>query len=252
MNWYILIFFCAHWWVSLFFQSGLLHRYAAHGMYTIRKGWYIVFRIASFIAMGSSDLSPRAYAIMHRLHHKYADTDEDTHNAGKGLIQMTKDMLDSFSQAMFREGSYKEKDKAVFRNLPPKTRLDNWSNKLYVRSAWVCIYLVIYILLADAWWQFLLLPITAIMGPFHGVIVNYLFHKVGYTSHKGLSNTSKNFGKYLPWLSGIIMCGENYHNNHHGRLRINFAEKWYECDPVYPILAVLEKLRIITIKPEFK
>jgi stearoyl-CoA desaturase (delta-9 desaturase) len=33
-----------------------------------------------FVFQGSSYLSPRAYAIMHRMHHAYADTELDPHS----------------------------------------------------------------------------------------------------------------------------------------------------------------------------
>jgi stearoyl-CoA desaturase (Delta-9 desaturase) len=36
---YILIFFLAHWYLSLFSQTFFLHRYAAHQMFTMSKSW---------------------------------------------------------------------------------------------------------------------------------------------------------------------------------------------------------------------
>ena len=35
----IAIFFIAHWQLSVFFQTFFLHRYGAHRMYTMSKGW---------------------------------------------------------------------------------------------------------------------------------------------------------------------------------------------------------------------
>ena len=74
----ILIFFLAHWYLSLFSQTFFLHRYAAHQMFTMSKGWEKCFYVFTYITQGSSFLSPKAYGIMHRLHHAYADT-EKTH-----------------------------------------------------------------------------------------------------------------------------------------------------------------------------
>ena len=78
--WFIIIFFLLHWYGSLFFQSFFLHRYAAHGMFTMSKGWERFFYWSTYVAMGSSYLTPRAYAILHRLHHAHSDTENDPHS----------------------------------------------------------------------------------------------------------------------------------------------------------------------------
>ena len=76
----ILIFFLAHWYLSLFAQTFFLHRYAAHQMFTMNKFWEKVFYFLTWVFQGSSFLSPKAYGIMHRLHHAYADTENDPHS----------------------------------------------------------------------------------------------------------------------------------------------------------------------------
>ena len=72
----IFIFFVAHWYLSLFAQTFFLHRYAAHQMFTMNKFWEKVFYILTAVFQGSSFLSPKAYGIMHRLHHAHADTEK--------------------------------------------------------------------------------------------------------------------------------------------------------------------------------
>src|SRR5687767_8051226 len=76
----ILIFFLAHWYLSLFAQSFFMHRYAAHGAFTMSKGWERFFYWFSFITQGSSYMSPNTYAILHRMHHAYTDTEDDPHS----------------------------------------------------------------------------------------------------------------------------------------------------------------------------
>ena len=70
----------AHWYLSLFFQTFFLHRYASHKLYTMSLTWEKIFYIFTFITQGSSFLNPAAYAIMHRKHHVYADTLQDPHS----------------------------------------------------------------------------------------------------------------------------------------------------------------------------
>ena len=62
----ILIFFVAHWYLSLLFQTMIHHRYAAHGMFIMSTFWERLFILLSYLAQGSSYLSPRAYGILHR------------------------------------------------------------------------------------------------------------------------------------------------------------------------------------------
>src|SRR4051812_48874515 len=76
----IFLSFVALWYVSLFCQTFFQHRYAAHGAFKMSKGWEKIFFILSWITQGSSYMSPRAYAIMHRMHHAYTDTAKDPHS----------------------------------------------------------------------------------------------------------------------------------------------------------------------------
>ncbi|MEP6514146.1 MAG: acyl-CoA desaturase, partial [Parafilimonas sp.] len=76
----ILIFFTLHWFLSLFFHSFFLHRYASHQMYTTTKKWEKIFYFSTWFAQGSSFLMPRAYGVLHRMHHVYSDTEKDPHS----------------------------------------------------------------------------------------------------------------------------------------------------------------------------
>ena len=82
------------------------------------------------------------------------------------------------------------------------------------------------------------------MGPFHGVIINWFAHKYGTVSFT-VKDTSKNL---LP--VDLFMLGESYHNNHHKFPgRPNFGKRWYEIDPVYPVIKILNALNVIRLKP---
>src|SRR6201986_87905 len=76
----ILIFFLCHWFLSLFFQTFFLHRHASHKMFKMNMFWERTFYFSTFMFQGSSFLNPRAYAIMHRMHHAYSDTEKDPHS----------------------------------------------------------------------------------------------------------------------------------------------------------------------------
>ena len=61
-------------------QTFLQHRYASHGAFSMSKPWERFFYITAYITQGSSYISPRIYAIMHRMHHAYTDTAKDPHS----------------------------------------------------------------------------------------------------------------------------------------------------------------------------
>ena len=65
----IIIFFIAHWYLSLFAQSFFHHRYAAHRAFTMSPFWEKFFFVYSYVTQGSSYMSPRVYGILHRIHH---------------------------------------------------------------------------------------------------------------------------------------------------------------------------------------
>jgi stearoyl-CoA desaturase (delta-9 desaturase) len=44
------------------------------------------------------------------------------------------------------------------------------------------------------------------------------------------------------------MLGELFQNNHHhAAARANFASKWWEIDPVYPIIKIFDKIGMIRL-----
>ena len=50
----ILLFLIIHWYLSLFMQTFLQHRYAAHGAFSMSNFWERFFYIAAYITQGSS------------------------------------------------------------------------------------------------------------------------------------------------------------------------------------------------------
>src|SRR5580700_2906792 len=69
-----------HWQCSVFCQTFFLHRYGAHRMFTMSKGWERFFHLLTYVSQGASYLNPRGYALLHRLHHAYSDTPKDPHS----------------------------------------------------------------------------------------------------------------------------------------------------------------------------
>ncbi|HEY8402279.1 MAG TPA: acyl-CoA desaturase [Cytophagaceae bacterium] len=238
----IAIFFISHWYLSLFAQTFFLHRYAAHQMFTMKKGWEKFFYVLTYLFQGSSFLSPKAYGIMHRLHHAYADTEKDPHSPkySTGLMDMMWKTKKIYNKILNGKA---EVDAKFTKNVPDWKFMEKLGDQWVSRIAWGAFYVLFYIKFATHWWMFLLLPIHFLMGPIHGAIINWFAHKFGYVNFK-VSDTAKNL---LPF--DFLMMGESYHNNHHKfGGRANFGVKWHEFDPTYPVILLLSALNIIQLK----
>ena len=238
----ILIFFLAHWFLSLFCQTFFLHRYASHKMFTMNTFWERFFYGFTFLVQGASFLNPRAYAIMHRMHHAYSDTEKDPHSPHffRDVWQMTMQTKDIYINYV----THKTEPEKAFRGKYPEWPLiDKISNFWTTRILFGIGYFVFYWYFASYWWMFLLLPVHFFMGPVHGAIVNWCGHKYGYSNYDN-DDHSKNT---IP--IDIFLMGELMQNNHHkSHNSINFAKKWYEFDPTYPVILLLDRVRIIKLK----
>lgn len=238
------LFFIGHWYLSLFTQSFFLHRYAAHGMFTLNKFWERFFYIFTYIAQGSSFLNPRAYAIMHRLHHSHSDTEEDPHSPVVhpnifGMMWRTAKLYNGYLNNRIQVS------KEVLQGYFPKMAhwFEDFAESFWSRIGWGVGYTLFYIFFAESWWWFLLLPAHYLMGPIHGAIVNWFGHKVGYTNFKNGDNSKNTL------LIDFLMMGELFQNNHHKfPLKLNFGVKWFEFDPTWQIIRVMNWMGILKLK----
>jgi stearoyl-CoA desaturase (delta-9 desaturase) len=216
-------------------------------MFDMNKFWEKFFYIFTWLTQGSSFLSPRAYAILHRMHHAYSDTEKDPHSPhyhrnAFTMMWKTKAIYNSFLDPKAPVEERFSKD-IPYWGFVEKLG-DNWISRI----AWGTGYSIFYIIFVgpNQWYLFLLLPIHFLMGPVHGAIVNWFGHKLGYSNFDN-NDKSKN-----TLVFDLLMGGELFQNNHHKHADSpNFAKKWYEFDPTYPVMKVLNWVRVIKIKPRF-
>lgn len=237
----IFLFFIAIWYLSLFSQTFFQHRYAAHGAFQMSKGWEKVFFIIAYITQGSSYMSPRAYAIMHRYHHAFTDTEKDPHSPSysSNIFSMMWRTRTFYQDIIHNRMEVEDR---FAKNLPVWPAFDKFANGTFSRVAWVIIYIAIFAWLATSPWQWLFFPVVISMGAFHGAVVNWFAHKYGYINFR-LRNTSMNL-----LFFDFLMLGESYHNNHHKNpSAINFGRRWHEIDPMYPIIRLFAWLGVIKL-----
>lgn len=237
----VLVFFVAHWQISVFFQTFFLHRYGAHQQFTMTKGWERFFYLLTYLSQGSSFLSPRGYAILHRMHHAYSDTEKDPHSPlfFKNVFTMmlsTKKRYDAFAY-------YRETPEPRFDGHTPSwPLLEKLGQNWMARVAWGGLYTLFYLKFATTPWLFLLLPAHFIMGPIHGAIVNWCGHRYGYRNYES-KDVSRN-----TLIFDFLTAGELFQNNHHEfPMSPNFAARRFELDPTYPVIVLLDKLGAIKI-----
>jgi stearoyl-CoA desaturase (delta-9 desaturase) len=211
-------------------------------MFKMEPFWEKTFYMMTFLSQGSSFLNPRAYAIMHRMHHAYSDTEKDPHSPHFikdvwGLMIKTKNIYLEYVK-------FKIEPEPAFRDrYPTWAFIDRIGDLWITRSVFILLYITFYVIFAEYWWMFLLLPVHFLMGPIHGAIVNWCGHKYGYSNHDN-DDHSKNS---LPL--DFLMMGELFQNNHHkSPNNVNFANKWFEFDPSYPIIKLMHFLRIIRLR----
>lgn len=243
----IIAFFIFHWYSSLFFQTFFLHRYAAHAMFTMSKTTEKVFFVLTYIFQGSNYLSAYGYGIMHRMHHAFADTEEDPHSPkySPSLFAMmwkTKNVYTDICKGKVKI------DSKFTKNVPEWHSFDKFAGSGFSRITWGVAYSVLYFYCYMTYdlspLIFLLLPIHFLMSPVHGAIINWFAHIYGYRNFE-VKDTSTNF---LPF--DFLMMGESYHNNHHAHgSRANFGGiRWHEIDPTYLIIKVLDATGVIHLK----
>lgn len=134
-------------------------------------------------------------------------------------------------------------EKAFQGYYPEWPLVDRIADAWITRIGFCALYTWFYVEFATHWWMYLLLPIHFFMGPVHGAVVNWCGHKYGYSNYDNHDH-SKNS---LP--IDFLLLGELMQNNHHKRPNsVNFAQKWFEIDPTYPVVMLLHRARVIKLR----
>jgi stearoyl-CoA desaturase (delta-9 desaturase) len=242
----VLTFFVLHWVLSVFMQTFFLHRYAAHRMISMSPRAEKVFHLLTFLFQGSSYLNPRGYALLHREHHAFSDTDRDPHSphTTKGFIDMN--VQTALRYAGLWRGTVTPEPRFVG-GYPSWPALEKIGDSWMTRVAFGAAYTIPYFLFAPHWAYFLLLPAHFFMGPLHGAIVNWCGHMYGYRNFD-TDDRSKN-----TLIFDFVTLGELFQNNHHRYGQsLNFAARAWEVDPAYWVIRALAALGVIKIEKEQK
>jgi stearoyl-CoA desaturase (delta-9 desaturase) len=212
-----------------------LHRCQAHRALELGAIPSHFFRFWLWLTTG---MVTKQWAAIHRKHHAKCETEEDPHSPQtRGVIKV---LLEGAE--LYRAEAKNSETMEKYGHGTP----DDWlESNIYSKYSWqgVGLMLIIDVLLFGAigltvWAvQMLWIPITA------AGIVNGIGHYWGYRNYE-CSDAATNI---FPW--GIIIGGEELHNNHHTfATSAKLSSKWYEFDIGWLYIRVLEICGMARVK----
>ncbi|RQP26178.1 DesA family fatty acid desaturase [Piscinibacter terrae] len=206
-----------------------LHRSQAHRALDLGPIPSHFFRLWLWLMTG---MVTKEWVAIHRKHHAKCETEEDPHSPQTRGIK--KVLLEG--SELYREEAKNQQTLAKFGHGTP----DDWMERnVYSRFTWqgvgitLIVDLVLFGAIGAAVWavQMLWIPITA------AGIINGIGHWWGYRNFEA-SDASRNVS---PW--GIIIGGEELHNNHHTYpTSAKLSVKPYEFDIGWAYIRGLEML----------
>jgi len=214
-----------------------LHRSQAHRAVTFNP---IIENIMRFWLWFTTGMVTKQWVAIHRKHHQLTDQYGDPHSPKVfGIWRVL------FGGAfLYHKAS---KDKLMVETYGKGTP-DDWVEKnIYSKHSRLGITLLLLInLLCFSWWGLLTWGIQMIWIPFWAAgVVNGIGHYWGYRNTE-TKDTSKNI---IP--IGLIIGGEELHNNHHNKpASAKLSEKWFEVDIGWFWIKTLSYLKLAKINRE--
>jgi stearoyl-CoA desaturase (Delta-9 desaturase) len=165
----------------------------------------------------------KQWVAIHRKHHAYSDKEGDPHSPHVFGIWtvFTKGAL------LYARGA---KDQEMVEKFGVGTPDDWMERNVYSKHSLLGITLLLIInLFCFSWWGLLIWGIQMIWIPFWAAgVINGVAHWWGYRNGE-TRDQSRNL---IPW--GIIIGGEELHNNHHlSPASVKLSQRWFEFDIGY-------------------
>ncbi len=215
------------WGASFFvyFLTGCLgvsvtfHRYLAHKSWKPPQWWiYIGSLIGTWGIVGS----PVAWANNHVAHHRYVDTEKDPHSPSFMPWWKVQWLAMFTSMTSFRFATSNLNKFQIFLH----------KNYFYLHTAiLITLLIVIGLHLTMVWY---LVPAAILWNA--ASMINTINHKFGYRNFESRDSSTNHL------LTGYLMWGEGWHNNHHQAPgNSNFSVKPHEFDLSHRIIKLLNK-----------
>jgi len=205
-----------------------LHRHQAHRALELHALPSHFFRFWLWL---TTTFVTKEWTAMHRKHHAYVETTDDPHSPQ--ILSIGKLVRES-AEIYLKIAKDKETLERYGYGTP-----DDWiEREIYSHSVkGVSLLLIIDVVLFGpiglaiwavqmAWYPFMV-----------GGIINGVGHYWGYRNFQ-TEDASRNI---IPW--GILLCGEELHNNHHAYVTsARLSNKWYEFDIGWMYICILKSM----------
>jgi len=212
-----------------------LHRGQAHRAVEFHPALSQLMRFWLWLTSG---VITKQWVAIHRQHHRFTDKTGDPHSP---KISGLWNILYSGFVFYFNFGNKVKIIPALCKGTP-----DDWiENKVYIPYPWAGVLLWLIINLAVFGYIGLVIwTVHVLWAPFLNIgVVNGLSHIWGYRNYD-TNDTSRNI---LP--VGILVCGEELHNNHHAAsASAKFSKKWWEFDIGWMYIKIFEKLKLAKVR----
>jgi len=211
-----------------------LHRAQAHRALDFHP---VLSHFMRFWLWLTTGMVTKQWVAVHRKHHRYSDRYKDPHSPHvDGIWRVL------FTGAVLYSKAVKDQDMVTFygRGTP-----DDWIEKnLYSKHSRLGIILMlIFDVAVFGAWGFLIWGVQMIWIPFWAAgVINGLGHWIGYRNEQ----TRDHSHNLVPW--GILVGGEELHNNHHtapGSARL--SRRWWEFDVGWMWIKIFESVKLVTI-----
>lgn len=226
-SWTGVVLCVAMYYIRMFGVAGGYHRYFAHRTFRTSRVFQFVL---AWLGASSAQKGALWWAGHHRNHHRFSDTEKDIHSpvqygfwwAHVGWVLCSKynatetDVIKDFAK-------YPEIRWLNRFHLVPPTLL---GFGLWLAFSWTGLF-----------WGFFLSTVLLWHGTF---TVNSLMHVWGKRRYETTDTSRNNFPL------AFVTLGENWHNNHHYyQASANQGFFWWEIDPAYYMIRLLEALGLV-------
>jgi len=211
-----------------------LHRGQAHRGIVFHPAVEHFMRFWLWVTTG---MLTKEWVAVHRLHHRKCETAEDPHSPQiHGIWRVLFGGAGLYVRA--------KQDQAMVQQYSAGTPNDWIEQNLYTRFPKLGVVSLLIVLVAVFGWTGIVVwAVQMAWIPFWAAgVINGLGHYIGYRN----TDTKDRSTNIVPW--GIVVGGEELHNNHHADpANAKLSQKWWEFDIGWMWLTVLRRLRLATL-----
>jgi stearoyl-CoA desaturase (delta-9 desaturase) len=212
-----------------------LHRGQAHRAIIFNP---ILSHFMRFWLWLTTGMVTKQWVAIHRKHHRHSDVEGDPHSPHVYGIKRV-----FFKGAvLYHEAS---KDKVMVDTYGVGTPSDWMEHNIYTAHSRLGIsILFVFNIIVFGWLGLLIWGIQMIWIPFWAAgVINGIGHWIGYRNGE-----TKDYSRNIsPW--GIIIGGEELHNNHHlAPASARLSKNWYEFDIGWMWFKIFETIKLARLK----